>query len=236
MTITEQQRLLRDYHEKGIAVLEDAFPRALAQACCELIWKETGCEPDDPATWKEAVIRIAEMTQEPFVRAANTTRLLQAFDLLAGPGNWIPRQSLGSFPVRFPVNKPASDTGWHVDASFPGNDPTDYFGWRINHRSKGRALLMLFLFTDTGMNDAPTLVREGSHKDVAELLKPHGEAGLSFMELAQLLGTLPERPVSAATGVAGTVCLCHPFLVHRAQDHRGTRPKIMAQPPLMRAD
>jgi hypothetical protein len=100
----------------------------------------------------------------------------------------------------------------------------------------GRALLMLFLFTDTGMNDAPTLVREGSHTDVAELLKPHGEAGLSFMELAQLLDTLPERPVSAATGAAGTVYLCHPFLVHRAQDHRGTRPKIMAQPPLMRAD
>jgi hypothetical protein len=236
MNITEQQQLLHDYHEKGFAVLEEAFPRALAQACCELIWKETGCDPLDSSAWQEPVIRIAEMTQEPFVRAANTTRLLQAFDLLAGPGNWIPRQSLGSFPVRFPVEKQATDTGWHVDASFPGEDPTDYFGWRINHRSKGRALLMLFLFTDTGMNDAPTLVREGSHTDVAELLKPQGEAGISFMELAQLLDTLPERPVSAATGAAGTVYLCHPFLVHRAQDHRGTSPKIMAQPPLMRAD
>ena len=26
--------------------------------------------------------------------------------------------------------------------------------------------------------------------------------------------------------------LCHPFLVHAAQKHRGTRPRFMAQPPL----
>ncbi len=232
MSTSEQQQLLSDFREKGFAVLEDAFPRTLAQACCELIWPLTGCEPDDPRTWREPVVRIAEMTQEPFVQAANTERLLEAFDLLAGPGNWLPRQSLGSFPVRFPVNKPANDTGWHVDASFPGEEPIDYLNWRINHRSRGRALLMLFLFTDTGIHDAPTLVREGSHRDVEQLLLPYGEGGLSFMELAGLLDTLPERPVSAATGAAGTVYLCQPFLVHRAQDHRGERPKVMAQPAL----
>jgi hypothetical protein len=35
-----------------------------------------------------------------------------------------------------------------------------------------------------------------------------------------------------ATGEAGTVYLCHPFLVHAAQSHRGTTPRFMAQPPL----
>jgi hypothetical protein len=35
-----------------------------------------------------------------------------------------------------------------------------------------------------------------------------------------------------ATGAAGTVYLCHPFLVHSAQPHRGTRPRFLAQPPL----
>lgn len=34
-------------------------------------------------------------------------------------------------------------------------------------------------------------------------------------------------------GAAGTVYLCHPFLVHAAQAHRGTAPRFMAQPPLM---
>jgi hypothetical protein len=36
-----------------------------------------------------------------------------------------------------------------------------------------------------------------------------------------------------ASGPAGTVYLCHPFLVHAAQPHRGTRPRFMAQPPLL---
>jgi len=27
--------------------------------------------------------------------------------------------------------------------------------------------------------------------------------------------------------------LCHPFLVHAAQDHKGSVPKFMAQPPLL---
>ena len=35
-----------------------------------------------------------------------------------------------------------------------------------------------------------------------------------------------------AKGV-GTVYLCHPFLVHAAQPHRGTEPRFMAQPPLL---
>jgi hypothetical protein len=31
------------------------------------------------------------------------------------------------------------------------------------------------------------------------------------------------------------VYLCHPFLVHSAQPHRGTQPRFMAQPPLLPA-
>jgi len=36
-----------------------------------------------------------------------------------------------------------------------------------------------------------------------------------------------------ATGKAGTVYLCHPFLVHAAQPHHGTEPRFLAQPPLL---
>ena len=38
---------------------------------------------------------------------------------------------------------------------------------------------------------------------------------------------------TVATGMAGTVYLCHPFLVHAAQPHRGKIPRFLAQPPLM---
>jgi hypothetical protein len=91
---------------------------------------------------------------------------------------------------------------------------------------------MLFLFSDVSEQDAPTVISVGSHLDVAKMLEPEGEKGLSFMELARKLDRLPTRKEAFATGKAGTVYLCHPFLVHAAQDHHGTSPKFMAQPPL----
>ncbi|MNL38590.1 hypothetical protein D3C87_1608140 [compost metagenome] len=68
---------------------------------------------------------------------------------------------------------------------------------------------------------------------MARLLEPEAEAGLSFMELAARLPELPPREEILAVGKAGTVYLCHPFLVHAAQRHRGMVPKFMAQPPLL---
>lgn len=38
---------------------------------------------------------------------------------------------------------------------------------------------------------------------------------------------------ASAIGPAGTVYLCHPFLVHAAQRHRGAQPRFLAQPPLL---
>jgi hypothetical protein len=39
-------------------------------------------------------------------------------------------------------------------------------------------------------------------------------------------------PEALALGAAGTVFLCHPFLVHAAQSHPGNTPRFMAQPCL----
>jgi hypothetical protein len=56
---------------------------------------------------------------------------------------------------------------------------------------------------------------------------------MEFVALAQqAVPRSAHRPVTTATGAAGDVYLCHPFLVHAAQRHRGTQPKFMAQPPL----
>lgn len=218
---------------QGFVKIENAFPAGLADECRAILWKATGCDPDHPETWTQPVLRIGELGSEPFRKAANTRILHTAFDQLVGRDNWLPRETLGSFPIRFPNQNPAGDTGWHVDASFPGDDATNYLSWRINIRSRGRALLMLFLFSDVSEDDAPTIISIGSHRDVARILQPEGEKGLGFMELAERLQGLPERERCLATGKAGTVYLCHPFLAHAAQDHRGTNPKFMAQPPLL---
>lgn len=61
-----------------------------------------------------------------------------------------------------------------------------------------------------------------------------GEAGLTLRELAAdgFAGSAHRRE-ALAVGAAGTVYLCHPFIVHAAQQHRGTAPRFMAQPPLL---
>ncbi|WP_310589068.1 hypothetical protein [Fibrella forsythiae] len=112
----------------------------------------------------------------------------------------------------------------------------NYLEWRINVRSKGRGLLMLFLFSDVSQADAPTRIRVGSHLEVARMLSPAGETGISFMELATKLSAMPEGEEIVAIGQAGTVYLCHPFLAHAAQAHRGTEPRFLAQPPLLLRD
>src|SRR5690606_38039511 len=97
-------------------------------------------------------------------------------------------------------------------------------------------LLMLFLLSDVAPDDAPTRIRAGSHLDIARMLAPAGDNGLSLRELAANgFSETAGRPEVLATGEAGTVYLCHPFLVHAAQPHRGTRPCFMAQPPLLPA-
>lgn len=231
--LTESQ--LSSFIDEGFVRLDNAFPAALADDCRAILWKASQCDPNSPDTWVQPVIRVGEIGLEPFKKAANTTLLLNAFDQLAGKGNWIPRSTLGSFPIRFPSREKAVDTGWHVDASFPGANANDYLEWRINIYSKGRALLMLFLFSDVGEHDAPTRIRVGSHLDVARLLEPEGDSGLSFIELAHQLDVTKNRKEIVATGRAGTVYLCHPFIAHAAQDHKGTVPKFMAQPPLLTA-
>jgi hypothetical protein len=216
----------------GFIKIENAFGESLAAECRAILWKKTQCDPHNPSGWTQPVIRIDELGDEVFKEAANTPVLHAAFDQLVGKDNWWPRVTLGAFPIRFPSNEPATDTGWHVDASFSTGTVDSYLEWRINVRSKGRGLLMLFLFSDVSTHDAPTLLKVGSHFDVAKILQPEGENGLSFMELAQRLPTLSSREEALATGKAGTVYLCHPFLVHAAQQHRGTMPRFMAQPPL----
>jgi hypothetical protein len=217
----------------GFIRIERAFARALADEAREILWKDTGCDPDDRSTWTKPVVRLGMYSQEPFIQAANTPVLHDAFNRLIGAGKWLPCTSMGTFPVRFPSVQDADDTGWHIDASFGHEDP-DFLSWRVNARSKGRSLLMLFLFSDVTENDAPTRIRVGSHLTMARILEPAGEAGLSLRELAAngFAETAHCREV-LATGDAGTVYLCHPFVVHAAQVHRGFNPRFMAQPPLL---
>ncbi len=219
----------------GFVRIDDAFPEALADECRAILWRDTGVSPDDPSTWTGPVIRLGQYGQQPFRDAANTPRLHAAYDQLAGSGRWVAPAALGTFPVRFPSAEDPGDAGWHIDVGF-GTDAPDFMEWRANVSSRGRALLMLFLFSEVGELDAPSRIRVGSHIDIARQLAPAGEAGLTLRQLAANgFAESADRPEVLAIGAPGTVYLCHPFVVHAAQPHRGTTPRFMAQPPLLPA-
>jgi hypothetical protein len=227
---------IEQFIQDGFVRIDEAFPRHLADEARAIMWRDLPCDPHDPASWTRPMVRLAGYGGGPFEKAANTAVLHAAFDQLVGCGRWQRRSGLGTFPVRFPHPDDPGDTGWHVDVSFagPGGNSggnLDFSDWRVNIVSRGRALLMLFLFSDVGEDDAPTRIKVGSHRDIARLLEPAGAAGLSHGELGRL-GTALSRSQVLATGPAGTIYLCHPFLVHAAQMHRGTVPRFMAQPPL----
>jgi len=223
---------VQSFIDDGFVRIDNAFSADLAKQCRNELWAEIGLSPNEPETWVRPVVRVASKSSRPFVEAANTPQLLKAYDQLVGENRWLAPMGLGTFPIRFPSPDAPGDDGWHVDMSF--GDSPDFMEWRANVKSSGRALLMLFLFSDVGPNDAPTRIRKGSHAIIARELLPHGEKGASLRQLsAGGYASTEGCDVELATGPAGTVFLCHPFIVHAAQPHRGKEPRFMAQPPLM---
>jgi hypothetical protein len=207
MALTANQ--VAQFVEEGFVKLERAFPEDVGEQCRQEIWDAIGCDPYDRSTWSQPFIRIDGFGTPAFRAAANTPSLLEAFDQLVGSGRWIALTGLGTFPLRFPSTDAPLEAGWHVEAGFAGAQGE----MRVDLRSRGRALLMLFLFSEVGSDDAPTQVRVGSHLDVPQFLKATGDDGVAWMTLCEeVVPASADRPVELATGSLGDVYLCHPFL------------------------
>lgn len=230
---------IEQFIEQGFVRIEAAFPRAVAEEACAVLWRESGCDRRDRSTWTRPVVRLPGFGGGPFAAAASTPRLHEAYDQLCGVGRWIARDGLGTFVIRFPVPGDPRDTGWHIDASFPPSGdavPTDYGHWRVNVSTRDRLLLALFLFSDVSETDAPTRIAAGSHVPIARALLPADEDGYSLYDMGAsgvFDAIAAGREVAHATGEAGTVWLCHPFLVHAAQQNHGDDVRFLAQPPIM---
>jgi hypothetical protein len=218
---------------EGFVAVRGAVPHEVVRACVDAMENELrarAIDPRDAATWTAPVVRLNCPEGSAFAAAGTSAALGEVYDALLGPGRWIPREGVGgTVPVRFPSTKDPGDAGWHIDGSY------DVGGqWWVNVRSRGRGLLALFLFTDVGDADAPTEILIGSHLDVPRVLAPFGDQGVFFGDvIPRLPKSTFERPRARATGRAGDVYVCHPFLVHRATwPHRGTSPRMIAQPAI----
>jgi len=217
--------------DKGYVALRGALPADVARACEDAVWaalRQRGCARDDRSTWNVPVVRIPTPRGGPFATAATASAVQEACDQLIGEGRWWRRADIGgTIPVRFPSEADPGDAGWHIESSYEEAGRS-----RVSLASRARGLLALYLFTDGDVESAPTKVRPGSHLDVPPILAPAGEAGMEWPVAARMAATASaRRPTVLATGRAGDVYLCDPFLVHAASwPHRGRRPRMIAQP------
>jgi hypothetical protein len=130
-------------------------------------------------------------------------------------GRWRCLTGLDTFLVRF-------------KASYPGSAGE----LRLDVHSASRVLLVLILFSNVGEDDALTSGPVASHRVAARLLAQHGAEGAEFFAFArEMVPATHNLPIAVLTRAAGYVGLVHPFLVHGAQRHRGSRPRFLAQPP-----
>jgi hypothetical protein len=216
---------LEQFADEGFVCVRSAIPAATAAACRDLAAAQLGIDLTHPSSWTEPVVR-GLVLGAPLEAAATAPLLLDAMHQLLDPDEWVPRNNLGLLVARFPSAVDPGDTGWHIDSSFE----TPARGWFVNYRSRERGLLLLYLLSDVSMDDAPTRILCASHLQMPTLLHSYGDDGI-----VGLHAPLPEPTdrIAYATGAAGDVYVCHPFLVHAATwPHRGTAPRFIAQPPI----
>jgi hypothetical protein len=217
----------------GFVAVRGAFDAQTARACRDMIWDSLGEHgvSRDAASWTSPCVQIDCPDGQPFAAAGTSPALAAAYDELIGPGRWTRRAGVGgAVPVRFPSEEFPGNCGYHIEGSFAGPGPE--LEWWVNVRSRARGLLALFLFSDVGPGDAPTRLVCGSHLCIPAILQRYGGTGLPSDDVVgRWRPSVLCRGLAHATGEAGDVYLCHPFIVHTATwPHRGTAPRMVAQP------
>jgi len=253
--LTEEQ--VEQFIERGWVLLKEAFPRDCALAAQDVVWshvEKRGVLKDDRTTWTEEKIQLNEAYRTPEFDLCNTEKLADAIEDLVGVGRWTSRgQSVtwGWWPVNFSIGVDAPwdvpKSGWHYDGI--------HFKHRIDSPDQG--LLLLCMFSEIGQYGGGTLVAEGSHNVVANILAEQSK-GLELGEairlakqhpwLAELTGatetsdenrverfmnTPYEDPAGFSLRVVetvaspGDVILCHPFLFHTPSQNHSGTPRFM---------
>ena len=61
-THAQSEQFLRE----GLVRIDHAFPPEIATEARAILWRDTGCDPEDRSTWTRPVIRLGDYAQEPF--------------------------------------------------------------------------------------------------------------------------------------------------------------------------
>ncbi|NBD27765.1 phytanoyl-CoA dioxygenase family protein [Paenibacillus glycinis] len=181
---------IEQFIELGYVRLEEAFPRKAALAAQELLWTQVekqGVKKDDRGTWNQPMVHIKEQFDDEAFQVCNTLRLADAIEDVVGAGRWKERSVYGQDDKKtlwgwWPVNfASGADRPWDV--------PTNGWHWDGMSRphyvdSPEQGLLLLCVFSEIGLRSGSTLVAEGSHKIVANILAEHNDGPMAHEAIA----------------------------------------------------
>ena len=203
------QRDVDQFVELGYCVVRGAVPPAVAG---RVVGHVRDHDRSPPQPWHLVERSVYDL---PTLVEAVTAAVRAAFDRLTGSVGWHLAANWG-FPVRGPG--PLAPL-WHIDGD-----------WFRHHVHAGdQVLTPIFLWQDVGENDGPTLLAAGSHQEVARLLAEHEPDGIAGDRIGDVVNqhVQPSR-VDAATGRAGDVYVCHPFLAHSVNPVGCARPRFIS--------
>ena len=120
------------------------------------------------------------------------------------------------FPTRLPGR---FGPQWHIDGD-----------WFTHHLTSAEQVLTpIFLWSDVGSDDSPTLLCPGSHREVARYLRDAEPDGVPGEEIGEFVHSrLRAAETVEATGAAGDVIVCHPFLAHTINPASPRQPRYIS--------
>jgi hypothetical protein len=232
----------------GYVRIDTAFSQDTAKRCLDAVKQymrtRKGVDLDNPTTFPKTNTDFANyclqdlfsLGESPW-REILTRKYSNALIQLLGPQmDWNEQTEIGWFPITYPGIDDSSRWKWRTDRG----------SWHIDGEfvhfadSPEQAILQLVLLTDIGSKQSGTAIIPGSHTSVAKLLHEHRSEGLHSSKLKQIIRQKyseenfekGEFQVLDACGSAGTIWLCHPFIVHATGLNVGNSVRVIANPPI----
>ncbi|UCH26013.1 MAG: phytanoyl-CoA dioxygenase family protein [Trueperaceae bacterium] len=238
-TLSEEQA--QHFLDKGYVVIKGCLSRDVAAKWSSYAFERLGCDPEDPATWREEIVW---MNREHVARVESLApRAWGAIcDVVGGEDRIDDRvmqieskhfTTINSFEwsdafiVNFRrgadevwVPPSAAAGGWHKDGSF----------FRHFLDSREQALLTVVYWSDVAHKGGGTFIAPDSIKHVARFLRDHPE-GVEPGGFGHLIESCSE--FVELTGEAGDFIILHPFMLHASSNNHSGRVRVMSNPPIV---
>jgi hypothetical protein len=203
------QTQIDQFLDRGWCKVEDCFSSDAAREVRERWIQEQGLDPDKPLEWG---FDVKHQSLKESLKAADfAPKALAAAEDLVGVGRmeeWIWNNFIVNVGIRRnqPWAMPGPEEGWHIDGIF--------FHHFLDSPEQG--LLTVELYSDVEPGGGGTAICEGSPSYVARALAEYPEGIDPFQAVALAKSVIPfeKLPKLEATGRAGTVYFCHPFMLH----------------------